>query len=46
MHEVLFDDHFLDGTGVTTLDFAKAMIDEGYPPDDDVFPAGRPRRAC
>jgi glycine dehydrogenase subunit 2 len=25
MHEVLFDDGFLDGTGVTTLDFAKAI---------------------
>ena len=44
MHEALFDDHLLEGTGVTTLDFAKAMIDEGYPPDDDVFPAGRARR--
>ncbi len=44
MHEVLFDDAWLEGTGVTTLDFAKAMIDEGYPPDDDVFPAGRARR--
>ncbi len=32
MHEALFDDSFLDGTGVTTLDFAKAMIDEGYHP--------------
>jgi Fic family protein len=31
---------FLEGTGVTTLDFAKAMIDEGYHPDDHVFPAG------
>ena len=33
-----------EDTGVTTLDFAKAMIDEGYPSDDDVFPAGRPWR--
>ena len=32
MHEALFDDSFLEGTGVTTLDFAKAMIDEGYHP--------------
>src|SRR3546814_8146064 len=32
MHEVLFDDDFLKGTGVTTLDFAKAMIDEGFHP--------------
>jgi glycine dehydrogenase subunit 2 len=29
MHEVLFDDAWLKDTGVTTLDFAKAMIDEG-----------------
>ena len=39
MHEVLFDDGFLKGTDVTTLDFAKAMIDE-VSPDDDVFPLG------
>src|SRR5262249_46429614 len=32
MHEALFDDSFLEGTGVTTLDYAKAMIDEGYHP--------------
>jgi len=32
MHEVLFDDRFLKDTGVTTLDFAKALIDEGYHP--------------
>ena len=38
MHEVLFDDHFLDGTGITTLDFAKAMIDEGYHPMTMYFP--------
>lgn len=38
MHEVLFDDHFLEGTGVTTLDFAKAMIDEGYHPMTMYFP--------
>ena len=38
MHEVLFDDHFLDGTGVSTLDFAKAMIDEGYHPMTVYFP--------
>ncbi|MHA1524311.1 MAG: aminomethyl-transferring glycine dehydrogenase subunit GcvPB, partial [Alphaproteobacteria bacterium] len=30
MHEVLFDDSCLKDTGVSTLDFAKAMIDEGY----------------
>jgi glycine dehydrogenase subunit 2 len=38
MHEVLFDDKWLDGTGVTTLDFAKAMIDEGYHPMTMYFP--------
>jgi glycine dehydrogenase subunit 2 len=38
MHECLFDDRFLDGTGVTTLDFAKAMIDEGYHPMTMYFP--------
>ena len=40
MHEALFDDNFLKDTGVTTLDFAKAMIDEGYAPDDHVLPTG------
>jgi glycine dehydrogenase subunit 2 len=38
MHEALFDDRFLSGTGVTTLDFAKAMIDEGYHPMTMYFP--------
>jgi glycine dehydrogenase subunit 2 len=38
MHEVLFDDQWLDGTGVSTLDFAKAMIDEGYHPMTVYFP--------
>ncbi|AZG77944.1 aminomethyl-transferring glycine dehydrogenase subunit GcvPB [Methylocystis rosea] len=38
MHEVLFDDAWLRGTGVTTLDFAKAMIDEGYHPMTIYFP--------
>jgi len=38
MHEALFDDHFLEGSGVTTLDFAKAMIDEGYHPMTMYFP--------
>ncbi len=38
MHEALFDDRFLDGTGVTTLDFAKAMIDEGFHPMTVYFP--------
>ena len=30
--------HWLEGTGVTTLDFAKAMIDEGYHPMTMYFP--------
>ncbi|WP_370152232.1 aminomethyl-transferring glycine dehydrogenase subunit GcvPB [Ferrovibrio sp.] len=38
MHEALFDDDFLKETGVTTLDFAKAMIDEGYHPMTVYFP--------
>jgi glycine dehydrogenase subunit 2 len=38
MHEVLFDDAWLKETGVTTLDFAKAMIDEGYHPMTVYFP--------
>jgi glycine dehydrogenase subunit 2 len=38
MHEVLFDDAFLKDTGVATLDFAKAMIDEGYHPMTMYFP--------
>jgi glycine dehydrogenase subunit 2 len=38
MHEALFDDSWLDGTGITTLDFAKAMIDEGFHPMTMYFP--------
>ena len=38
MHEALFDDAGLKDTGVTTLDFAKAMIDEGYHPMTMYFP--------
>ncbi|PHZ83237.1 aminomethyl-transferring glycine dehydrogenase subunit GcvPB [Paremcibacter congregatus] len=38
MHECLFDDRFLADTGVATLDFAKAMIDEGYHPMTMYFP--------
>jgi glycine dehydrogenase subunit 2 len=38
MHEALFDDHWLEGTDVTTLDFAKAMIDEGFHPMTMYFP--------
>ena len=38
MHEALFDDAWLKETGVSTLDFAKAMIDEGYHPMTMYFP--------
>ena len=38
MHECLFDDRFLKDTDVTTLDFAKAMIDEGFHPMTMYFP--------
>lgn len=38
MHEALFDDRFLKDTGVSTLDFAKALIDEGYHPMTMYFP--------
>ena len=38
MHEVLFDDAWLKDTGISTLDFAKAMIDEGYHPMTMYFP--------
>jgi glycine dehydrogenase subunit 2 len=38
MHEILFDDSWLKDTGITTLDFAKAMIDEGYHPMTMYFP--------
>jgi glycine dehydrogenase subunit 2 len=38
MHEALFDDRWLKDTGLTTLDFAKAMIDEGYHPMTIYFP--------
>jgi glycine dehydrogenase subunit 2 len=38
MHEVLFDDRWMEGSGITTLDFAKAMIDEGYHPMTVYFP--------
>ena len=38
MHEALFDDRFLKDTGIDTLDFAKAMIDEGYHPMTMYFP--------
>jgi len=38
MHEALFDDEWLKGTEITTLDFAKAMIDEGFHPMTMYFP--------
>jgi glycine dehydrogenase subunit 2 len=38
MHEALFDDTWLEDTSVTTLDFAKAMIDEGFHPMTMYFP--------
>ena len=38
MHEVLFDDDFLRDTDVSTLDFAKALIDEGFHPMTIYFP--------
>jgi glycine dehydrogenase subunit 2 len=38
MHEVLFDERALRGTGVTTLDLAKALIDEGFHPMTIYFP--------
>ena len=38
MHEVLFNDDFLSGTGVETIDFAKALIDKGYHPMTIYFP--------
>jgi glycine cleavage system P protein (glycine dehydrogenase) subunit 2 len=38
MHEALLDDRWLEGSGITTLDFAKAMIDEGYHPMTVYFP--------
>ena len=38
MHECLFDETFLKGSGVSTLDFAKALIDEGFHPPTMYFP--------
>ena len=38
MHEALFDESFLQGTGVSVLDFAKGMIDDGYHPMTIYFP--------
>jgi glycine dehydrogenase subunit 2 len=38
MHEALFDDRFLEGTGVSTLDMAKALLDHGFHPMTMYFP--------
>jgi glycine dehydrogenase subunit 2 len=38
MHEVLFDDTSFKNYGVSTLDIAKALIDEGYHPMTVYFP--------
>jgi glycine dehydrogenase subunit 2 len=38
MHEALFDDHWLEDTGISTLDVAKALIDEGFHPMTMYFP--------
>jgi len=38
MHEVVFDDRFLKGTNISTLDIAKALIDEGFHPMTMYFP--------
>ncbi len=38
MHEVLFDESWLKVTGLTALDFAKALIDEGFHPMTIYFP--------
>jgi len=38
MHEALFDERFLKDAGIGTLDFAKAMIDEGFHPPTVYFP--------
>ncbi len=38
MHEALIDDRFLKDTGATTLDIAKALIDEGFHPMTMYFP--------
>ncbi len=38
MHEVLFDDTALKTLGITTLDLAKALIDEGFHPMTIYFP--------
>ena len=41
MHEALFDDSFLKGTGVETVDFREGDDRRRLSPDDHVFPTGR-----
>jgi glycine dehydrogenase subunit 2 len=38
MHEALFDDRFLKDSGMSTADFAKALIDKGFHPMTMYFP--------
>ncbi len=38
MHEALFSDDFITDRGLSTLDFAKALIDEGFHPMTMYFP--------
>ena len=38
MHEVLFDDSIVKGTGVSTMDVAKSLLDAGYHPPTVYFP--------
>jgi glycine dehydrogenase subunit 2 len=38
MHEALFDDAWLEGTGLSTLDVAKGLIEEGFHPMTIYFP--------
>ena len=38
MHEALFDDTNFKGEGIETIDFAKALLDEGYHPFTTYFP--------
>ncbi len=38
MHECVFSDKHLEGTGVTTMDVSKRLIDYGYHPPTTYFP--------
>ncbi len=38
LHEVVFSDHHLEATGVTTMDLAKRLIDHGFHPPTVYFP--------